>query len=104
MVDCFQIVLHCQHFQLCFISIFFMATSEPCCLSYFLICHWPPFLTATSGTLRDVTLGGSGRKWCTATLLVCFLIFSFFFFFFFFFFFYLLLFTFSSFPLDMATF
>ncbi len=67
-----------------FISVFFMVTSELHHLSHFLICHCqPPFLMATSGTLRDnmssITLGGSGRKWY-ATKLVCFLIFLFFFF------------------------
>ena len=51
-----------------------MATSESCSLSCFLICHWLPFLMVTSGTLRDVLFGGSGRKWCTATPLICFLI------------------------------
>ena len=74
MVDRFQIALRRQHFQPRFISIFFMATSEPRRLSRFLVCRQPPLLMATSGTLRDVALGGSCRKWCTATPLVCFLI------------------------------
>ena len=57
-----------------------MATSESCYLSHFLICHQPPFLIATFQTLQDIALGGSGRKWYTATLLVCFSFFLSFFF------------------------
>jgi hypothetical protein len=72
-------------FHPCFIIVFFTATSESRRLTRFLVRRrWPPFLTATSGTPRDVAssvaLGGSGRKWYAAKL-VCFLIFSFFFFF-----------------------
>ena len=63
-----------------FISIFFMATSELCSLSCFLVCHQPPLLTVTSKTPQDVAFSGSGKKWCTATPLVCFLISAFFFF------------------------
>jgi len=64
-VDRFQIALRRQCFQLRAISIFFMATSESCRLSCSLVCHRPPFLAATSGTPRDIALGGSGGKWCT---------------------------------------
>jgi hypothetical protein len=64
-----------------FISIFFMATSELCYLSCFLVHHQPPFLTEISGTLQDIALGGPGRKWYIASPLVYFLIFFFFFFF-----------------------
>src|SRR5216683_7101901 len=84
MVDRFQIALpFVVNAQLCFISVFFMVTSESHHLSYFLIHHHqPPCLTVTSRTPQDVVLsivlGGSGRKWYAAKL-VCLLIFLFFF-------------------------
>ena len=75
-VDRFQIALHCQRLWLCVINIFFMATSELRHLSHSLVCCRPPFLVAASETPRDVALGISGRKWCTATPLTAGMMFS----------------------------
>jgi hypothetical protein len=66
-VDRFQIAPRCQRLWLRVINVFFTATSESRRLSRSLVCRRPPFLAAASETLRDVALGISGRKWCTAT-------------------------------------
>jgi hypothetical protein len=64
-VDHFQIAPHCQclrpRFSLffnLFSGVFFTVTSESCRLSCFLVCHRPPFLTATSGKTARRRVGG----------------------------------------------
>ena len=66
-VDRVQIDPRCQRLQPRLSSVFFTATSESRCLSRFSIHCRPPFLTATSGTPRDVALGGILLHWYSHT-------------------------------------